>query len=133
MFKFNAPKNMLQNKTILISGASDGIGRCCAETFANYGADLILLGRSQDKLEHLYDSIEASHPGKITIHPMNFETASEQDYKALGESVANQFPCLDGFIHSAGKLGDRTPIEFYSAEIWEKTIQVNLSFDFPTQ
>jgi NAD(P)-dependent dehydrogenase (short-subunit alcohol dehydrogenase family) len=130
MFTFNAPKNMLQDKTILITGASDGIGKCCAETFANYGANLILLGRSQGKLEKLYDAIERAHPNKITIHPMNFETASEQDYKTLGESLDSQFSCLDGFIHSAGKLGDRTPIEFYSVETWNRTMQVNLSSTF---
>ncbi|MDG2141702.1 MAG: YciK family oxidoreductase [Gammaproteobacteria bacterium] len=130
MFTFNAPQNMLQNKTILITGASDGIGKCCAETFANYGANLILLGRSQGKLEKLYDAIDRAHPNKITIHPMNFETASEHDYKILGESLDSQFPCLDGFIHSAGKLGDRSPIEFYSFETWNKTMQVNLSSTF---
>jgi short-subunit dehydrogenase len=64
---------MLQDKTILITGASDGIGKCCAETFVNYGANLILLGRSQAKLEKIYDAIEQAHPNKITIHPMNFE------------------------------------------------------------
>jgi NAD(P)-dependent dehydrogenase (short-subunit alcohol dehydrogenase family) len=130
MLIFNAPKDMLQDKTILITGASDGIGKCCAETFANYGANLILLGRSQGKLEKIYDLIEQAHPSKITIHPMNFETASEQDYKTLGESLDSQFSCLDGFIHSAGKLGDRSPIEFYSVETWNKTMQVNLSSTF---
>ena len=58
MFSFNPPKGFLSDKTILITGASDGIGKCCALNFANHGANLILLGRSTEKLEKIYDSIQ---------------------------------------------------------------------------
>ena len=121
---------MLKNKNILITGASDGIGKCCAETFASYGATLVLLGRSQEKLEKLYDSIEQKCPNKVIIQPLDFESAVEADYKVLADSIADQLNSLDGIIHNAGILGARSPIEFYSAEDWNKTIQVNASAPF---
>ncbi|MDG2420834.1 MAG: YciK family oxidoreductase [Gammaproteobacteria bacterium] len=130
MFTFNPPHNMLKNKNILITGASDGIGKCCAETFASYGATLVLLGRSQEKLEKLYDSIEQKYPNKVIIQPLNFESAVEADYKVLADSISDQLSSLDGIIHNAGILGARSPIEFYSAEDWNKTIQVNVSAPF---
>uniref|UniRef100_UPI0028A0E6CE SDR family NAD(P)-dependent oxidoreductase n=1 Tax=Pantoea septica TaxID=472695 RepID=UPI0028A0E6CE len=46
------PKNdLLQNRIILVTGASDGIGREAAITYARYGAEVILLGRNLDRLE----------------------------------------------------------------------------------
>ena len=58
MFTFQPPLNFLQDKTIMITGASDGIGKCCALYFAQYGANLILLGRSKAKLEEVYDLVD---------------------------------------------------------------------------
>ena len=54
-FTYNAEKNFLDNKTILITGASDGIGKACAKAYATYGATVILLGRDQQKLETVFD------------------------------------------------------------------------------
>ena len=62
-FNYSAPKDLLAGKTILITGASDGIGRALACGFSDHGAHIIALGRSQEKLETLYDEIEARHPG----------------------------------------------------------------------
>jgi NAD(P)-dependent dehydrogenase (short-subunit alcohol dehydrogenase family) len=121
---------MLKDKTILITGASDGIGKCIAERFASYGATLVLLGRSQAKLEKICDSIEEKSLNKVIIQPMDFAKASEPEYKVLAESMADQFSCLDGLIHNAGTLGARTSIEFYPAESWNETMQVNISATF---
>ena len=66
-FTYDAAENFLENKTFLITGASDGIGRTCAKTYADYGATVILLGRDQKKLEQVYDEIEQSHPGKVIM------------------------------------------------------------------
>ena len=49
----NLPKNLLEGKTIVISGAGSGIGRQASKTFSDYGANLILLSKDQEKLESL--------------------------------------------------------------------------------
>ncbi|MBL4581114.1 MAG: SDR family NAD(P)-dependent oxidoreductase, partial [Gammaproteobacteria bacterium] len=117
-FTYDAEKNFLDKKTLLITGASDGIGKACAKTYASYGATVILLGRDQKKLEAVFDEIEELHPGKAIIHPLDFKTASMADFKTLAESLNDQFECLDGLIHNAALLGPRTPIEFYSETDW---------------
>jgi len=91
---------------------------------------VILLGRSQEKLESAYDEIESIHPGKAIIHPIDFITASPEDYTTLCQSLDKQFSCLDGLIHNARLLGARTPIEFYSDKEWMDLMQVNVNAAF---
>jgi NAD(P)-dependent dehydrogenase (short-subunit alcohol dehydrogenase family) len=52
-------KNLLQNRIILVTGASDGIGREAALTYAEYGASVILIGRNEEKLRGVAQEIEA--------------------------------------------------------------------------
>lgn len=129
-FAYEPTENFLENKTILITGASDGIGRVCAKTFADYGATVILLGRDQSKLEKVYDEIEEIHPGKVIIHPLDFKTATMADFKILAESLSQQFESLDGLIHNAALLGARSPIEFYPDQDWADLMQVNVNAVF---
>lgn len=126
MFDYTAPSNLLHNKSILITGASGGIGRCCATTFAKYGANLILLGRSLEKLEQVYDEIESINPGGVSIQPIDFNAAQDETYTVLASSVLENYKKLDGLILNAGTLGTRNPIEFYPADTWKETLQVNL-------
>jgi NAD(P)-dependent dehydrogenase (short-subunit alcohol dehydrogenase family) len=129
-FIYEPEKNFLANKTLLITGASDGIGKACAKTYADHGATVILLGRSQEKLEAVYDEIEATQPGKAIIHPLDFKTASMEDFKTLAASLTEQFECLDGLIHNAALLGARTPLEFYPEQDWNDLMQVNVNAVF---
>jgi NAD(P)-dependent dehydrogenase (short-subunit alcohol dehydrogenase family) len=130
MFEYTAPENLLANKTILITGASDGIGKVCASTFAQHGATVILLGRSQKKLESIFDEIEALNPGRAIIHPLDFSSASTADYQTLTQSISEQFECLDGLIHNAALLGAMSPIEFYPDQDWTDLMQVNINAAF---
>lgn len=129
-FTYQPEENFLENRTILITGASDGIGKACAKAYAEYGATVILLGRDQQKLEAVYDEIEAAHPGKVVIHPLDFKTASMEDFKTLAGSLNEQFECLDGLIHNAALLGARSPIEFYPEQDWNDLMQVNVTAVF---
>ena len=130
MFDYLAPADLLEGKSILITGASDGIGRACANCFANHGATVILLGRSQSKLEAVYDEIEKEQPGKVIIHPIDFATAQADDYKLLADSLGQQFGSLDGLLHNAALLGPRNPIEFYPDQDWQQLMQVNVNAAF---
>lgn len=130
MFAYSPPSNLLSSKTILITGAGDGIGRACAKSFAAHGATVILLSRSQEKLEKVYDEIEADYPGKTIIHPLDFRTATSEDFQTLAQSLDEQFPCLDGLLHNAAMLGVRSPIEFYPDKDWNELMQVNVNAAF---
>lgn len=130
MYSYIPPSNFLSGKTILITGASDGIGKQCAKTFAQFGAKLILIGRSLEKLEALFDEIEAEFPGSAYLHPMDFIAASTDDYSELANSVNEEFTSLDGIIHSAGLLGARAPIEHYPDSDWSAVMQTNVTAPF---
>lgn len=129
-FDLNPANDCLAGKTILITGASDGIGRALTKGFCEHGAHVIALGRSQEKLEALFDEIEACRPGAITIHPLDLATAQTEDYKLLANALDEQFSSLDGLIHNAALLGARSPIEFYPDGDWTTLMQVNVTAAF---
>lgn len=130
MFSFQPENNFLANRTLLITGASDGIGKTCARTFASYGATQILLGRSQEKLEALYDELEELNPGNTVIHPLDLSMAGSDDYALLASSVSEQFGTLDLLLHNAALLGARSPIEYYPDSDWQQLMTVNVNAAF---
>ncbi len=130
MFEYQAPENILQDRIILVTGAGDGIGRVAAKTFAAHGATVILLGRTLEKLESVYDEIEATGHPQPALVPLNLESAQEHDYIELTNTLEQEFGRLDGILHNAGILGVRTPIESYDPVIWQQVMQVNLNAPF---
>lgn len=127
---YQAKTTALNNKVILITGAGDGIGRQAALTFAAHGATIILVGRTLAKLEKVYDEIEAKGGPQPALMPLNLESAQEEDYIAIANAVQETFGHLDGLLHNAGELGERTPISNYSMGAWMRCIQVNANAPF---
>lgn len=130
MFEYQAPENLLKDRIILITGAGDGIGRVAAKTYAAHGATVILLGRTLEKLEHVYDEIEAAGHPQPALVPLNLESAQEHDFIELTNTLEQEFGKLDGILHNAGLLGVRTPIESYDPVIWQQVMQVNVNAPF---
>lgn len=125
-----ASPELLKDKTILVTGAGDGIGRAAALTYAKHGATVILLGRTVAKLESVYDQIAALGAPEAVIHPMDLQNARDEDYRVLGTTIVEQFGYLDGLLHNAGVLGPRTPIQFYPLDSWLQMMQVNVNAAF---
>jgi NAD(P)-dependent dehydrogenase (short-subunit alcohol dehydrogenase family) len=121
---------LLAGKTILVTGAGDGIGRSAALSYASYGATVLLLGRTGSKLEAVYDEIEAAGGHKPAIIEMDLETATEDSYATLAAELAEAFPCLDGILHNAALLGDRRPIANAGYASWSRVMQVNVNAQF---
>jgi NAD(P)-dependent dehydrogenase (short-subunit alcohol dehydrogenase family) len=120
----------LQGRTILVTGAGDGIGKAAAQTFARSGATVILLGRTQSKLEAVYDAIARENLPEAIIHPLDLAIAGSEDYEILGRSIMEQFPALDGLLHNASELGALGPIQYYAPESWMKLMQININAVF---
>ena len=84
--KINYPSNLLKDKTIVISGAGSGIGRQIARSYAEFGADLILLSKSIEKLESIYEELNQITSSSVIIQPIDFKTADEKTImKLLGQ------------------------------------------------
>jgi len=127
---YSPPADLLAGKTILVTGAGDGIGRTAALAYARYGATVVLLGRTVEKLEGVYDEIEAANYPQAAIFPLDLGTASEQDCQRLHDALKNEFGTLDGLLHNAGILGERRPIESAGYESWREVMQVNVHAQF---
>jgi NAD(P)-dependent dehydrogenase (short-subunit alcohol dehydrogenase family) len=121
---------MLQNKVILITGASRGIGRAVAECYAANGAKVILLSRNIRDLTIVHDQIIANGDPQPAIYPFNLCSATLEDYDDLRRTIDTQYGKLDGLVHNAGILGALAPIEFYDIQKWYQVLQVNLNSAF---
>ncbi|TNF02939.1 MAG: YciK family oxidoreductase [Gammaproteobacteria bacterium] len=127
---YQAPDKLLENKVIAVTGAGDGIGAVAAKTFAAHGATVILVGRTVPKLEAVYDEIEAAGGPQPGIYPICLNGAVEKDYQDMHDRLEESFGKLDGLLHNAGELGQRTPIANYKLESWQKVMQVNVTAQF---
>ncbi|RLU02928.1 MAG: YciK family oxidoreductase [Ketobacter sp.] len=128
--QYQAPDNLLREKVILVTGAGDGIGKAAALSFARLGATVVLLGRTVEKLEQVYDQIEAEGGPQPAIVPLNLEAASHVEYKQIAETIEQEFGRLDGLLLNAAILGDIRPLEFYPMELFEKVMQTNVNAQF---
>ena len=127
---FLAPDNCLDGKTILVTGAGDGIGRVAALTYARYGATVLLLGRTSSKLEYVYDEIESLGGKQPAMLPMNLEGATYADMQQLEGLINKEVGQLDGILHNAGMLGQLTPLEMYDVDTFDQVMKVNFTATF---
>ncbi|MCV6589005.1 MAG: YciK family oxidoreductase [Marinobacterium sp.] len=130
MYDYQAPEQLLQGRVILVTGAGDGIGRAAAKAYAAAGATVVLLGRTLEKLEQVYDEIEAAGHPQPALVPLNLESASEHDYQELAATLENEFGRLDGLLNNASILGLRTPLDNYDPSTWQQVMQINVNGTF---
>ena len=122
--------NCLDGKTILVTGAGDGIGRVAALTYARYGATVLLLGRTSSKLEYVYDEIESLGGKQPAMLPMNLEGATYAEMQQLEGLINKEVGQLDGILHNAGMLGQLTPLEMYDVDTFAQVMKVNFTSTF---
>jgi NAD(P)-dependent dehydrogenase (short-subunit alcohol dehydrogenase family) len=127
---YSPAPDLLQGKVILVTGAGDGIGRAAAESYAAHGATVVLLGRTQAKLESVYDAIEAAGGAQPALFPLDLASATEADYAGLAEAMDSTFGHLDGLLHNASLLGERRPIANAGWTAWAEVMQVNVNAQF---
>lgn len=123
---FQASTDLLKNKTILVTGAGDGIGRQAALTYAKHGATVILLGKTVAKLEAVYDEIEAMGAPKPAIIPLDMKGATVENYKDMADTIEAQFGQLDGLLQNAGQLGALSPFQQIDEKSYDEVMQVNV-------
>ena len=127
---FTADPGLLTGRVILITGAGSGLGRALAIECARAGASVILSGRNGAKLERVYDEIEALAAPQPAIAVLDLAVATALDYDGLARVISDEFGKLDGLVHAAAVLGDRTPLEQYDVPTWCRVLHVNLTAPF---
>ena len=105
----------LEGKTILVTGASSGIGQGCAVMAAQLGAKVIACGRNEERLKGTIDQLDGeghtSFAGELT-DPM------------VIESLVANLPALDGVVFSAG-ISMTAPFTFSTRDKFDKVFNVN--------
>ncbi|SDH40935.1 YciK family oxidoreductase [Pseudomonas panipatensis] len=130
MFQYSARPDLLKDRVILVTGAGRGIGAAAARTFAAHGATVLLLGKSEENLNEVYDQIEAAGHPQPAVIPFNLETALAHQYDELAATLENEFGKIDGLLHNASILGLRSPIEQISGDNFMRVMQVNVNAMF---
>ncbi len=130
MFDYTARPDLLQGRIILITGAGRGIGAAAAMSYAAHGATVLLLGKTEENLNLIYDQIEAAGYPQAAVIPFNLETALAHQYDELAAMIEREFGHLDGLLHNAAILGPRTPLEQLSGDKFMRVMQVNVNATF---
>lgn len=120
----------LKDAVIVITGAGDGIGRAAALDFARAGAHLVLIGRTQSKLEAVYDEIEAISSTQPILLPFDLNELSIDNAQDIAVAIEREFGRLDGLLLNASVLGSKMSIAQYPANQWQEVMQVNLNSAF---
>jgi NAD(P)-dependent dehydrogenase (short-subunit alcohol dehydrogenase family) len=105
----------LEGKTILVTGASSGIGRAIAIECSRLGATVILTARNEERLNKTLESLEGSNHIKIISDLQTEENISR---------LADQLPNLNGIVHAAG-IGKTLPFQFISSNELNNIFSVN--------
>ncbi|XTZ40299.1 YciK family oxidoreductase [Salmonella enterica] len=125
------PKHdLLTNRIILVTGASDGIGKEAALTYARYGATVLLLGRNEEKLRHVAQLIAEDGGQAALWFTLDLATCTPQACQQLAETIAATVSRLDGVLHNAGLLGDVVPMSEQDPAVWDAVMQVNVNATF---
>jgi len=130
MKNYQAPKQHLKDRVIIVTGAGQGIGQSAAIAFAQQGATVILIGRNQAKLEATYDTILTLGLPEPLIFPMDLNKATEDDFKAMAEGIYRQLGRLDGILHNATDFNNLSPLSIQTAQQFEEMFKVNVIAPF---
>jgi len=114
----------LKNKNILITGASSGIGRQCAITFSQLGANVILIARNEERLKETYNRLKKGNHLIISQDITEYDKL-EQIIKYSVEKIGR----ISGFIHSAG-IEMTLPLRSMQPSYYEKMFSVNVIAGF---
>ena len=108
----------LDGKTILVTGASSGIGRQCAIDCSKMGAKVVSIGRNKERLEELMSEME----GENAYY--SFDLQELDGIKELVSNIVATYGKLDGFIHAAG-IEVTNPVKLTSTEDYDSLYKVN--------
>ena len=114
----------IAGKTILITGASSGIGAACARRFAAEGANLILWARRRDRLEVMAAELSKAHSVKVRVDEVDVRDRVSVDRAA--KALLAQGSAPDVLINNAGLASGLSLVQDGDLEDWDRMIDTNL-------
>lgn len=114
-----------ENKVVIITGASGGLGSYAAFRLAEEGADLVLVGRNMDKLNKTFEEVKKLGSKNSII--IQADVTDEKQVKNMVDKTMEKFGKIDGFFNNSGIEGKQNPTEDYGIDEFHKVIDVNLN------
>ena len=109
-------------KTILITGATSGIGLATAKKLANEKNQLILCGRRKQKLDEIFEELSKS----TNILSLCFDVSKKEEVNKVLEHLPKEFSSIDILINNAGNAHGRDTIQEGSIDDWDNMIDSNV-------
>ena len=116
--------NRIKGKTVLITGASAGIGEASARAFASFGADLILCARREDRLTALKTELEGEHD--VRVRTQVLDVRDREAVEAFASELEDQGAVPDILLNNAGKALGLHLLHEGLVEDWEEMIDTNV-------
>lgn len=114
----------MAGRTVLITGASRGLGEALARAFAGAGSSLVLCARSEAPLRALADELETSG-AEVEWAPADVTDAPAVE--ALVARASDRFGGIDALVNNASILGSRAPLRDQPLDEWRAVLEVNLT------
>ncbi len=113
----------LENKTVVVTGASSGMGKAIVELFVKEGANVVAVARRKERLEALADSLK-DEAGKVLI--MAGDISSRETNEAMIKLAVKEFGTLDVLVNNAGVMDDMSGIANATDEMYHKVMNINV-------
>ena len=114
----------VKEKLILITGATSGIGRACAEIYAQNGANIIITGRRNDRLEKIQKELEDKY--NVKVIPYCFDVRNRKLVAEFGQELKNNNLTPYIFINNAGLAKGISALQDGNIDDWEEMIDTNI-------
>ncbi len=111
---------MLVDATVVVTGASSGIGAACAEAFAAVGARLVICARRSDRLRDLAERLPTE------VHPVALDVRDRAAVDAAFAALPTQWRDVDVLVNNAGLAAGLAPLQDGDPDDWDVTIDTNV-------
>lgn len=111
--------------TVLITGASAGIGEACARAFAAAGARLVLTARRRERLEALAAELQQAH-GTQT-HPLTLDVRDREGVQAAIAGLPAEWAAIDVLVNNAGMARGTEKVHAGNPAEWDEVLQTNVN------
>jgi 3-hydroxy acid dehydrogenase/malonic semialdehyde reductase len=113
----------MNQETILISGATSGIGEACARLFARAGRKLILTGRRSDRLKIIGDEISKTG---ADVYTAVFDIRNRSEVEAFVNDIPEAFRSIRVLLNNAGLAAGMEPLQEGNPDDWDRMIDTNI-------